>query len=315
MKKLLVFLFALVCAALVGIYLFIPAEIKFSKFIILKTQTPVAARFLMDKEKWMNWFPNDSTNTLTAPGSTDIFKFKNYNYSVESAMMNRAEVTISNDQKLIKTFIGLLPIKEDSVAIEWNGAINAGLNPVSRIKSYYEAKGIQTNMGELVKALQTYLEKKENVYGMSISQEKVVDTILISTKYISNTYPTTREIYSLINDLRKYISEAGAEETNPPMLNIANDNNSYRTMVAIPINKIIPEKGNYVFKRMIPGKILVAQVKGGEHTAMEALKQIDLYITDNNLSSPAIPFESLITNRSQEPDTTKWVTKIYYPIY
>ena len=170
-------------------------------------------------------------------------------------------------------------------------------------------------MGEVVKALQTYLEKKENVYGMNISQEKVVDTILISTKYISNTYPTTREIYSLINDLRKYISEAGAEGTNPPMLNIANDNNSYRTMVAIPINKIISEKGNYVFKRMIPGKILVAQVKGGEHTAMEALKQIDLYITDNNLSSPAIPFESLITNRSQEPDTTKWVTKIYYPIY
>ncbi|MEO8569573.1 MAG: GyrI-like domain-containing protein, partial [Ginsengibacter sp.] len=209
----------------------------------------------------------------------------------------------------------LLTIKEDSVAIEWNGAIKAGLNPVSRIKSYYEAKKIQNNMADILKALRTYLEKKENVYGMNISQEKVVDTILISTKYISNTYPATAEIYSLINDLRKYISEAGAEETNPPMLNIADDNNSYRTMVAIPINKIIPEKGNYVFKRMIPGKILVAQVNGGEYTAREALKQIDFYITDNNLSSPAMPFESLITNRSQQPDTTKWVTKIYYPIY
>ena len=29
--------------------------------------------------------------------------------------------------------------------------------------------------------------------------------------------------------------------------------------------------------------------------------------------SPAIPFESLITNRLEEPDTSKWVTKIYYP--
>ncbi len=315
MKKFLVFLFALVCAALVGIYLFIPAEIKFSKFVILKTKTPIAARFLMEKDKWMKWFPNDSTNTLTATASTDIFKFKNYTYSVESAMMNRAEVSISNDQKSIKTLIALLTIKEDSVAIEWNGAIKAGLNPVSRIKSYYEAKKIQNNMADILKALRTYLEKKENVYGMNISQEKVVDTILISTKYISNTYPATAEIYSLINDLRKYISEAGAEETNPPMLNIADDNNSYRTMVAIPINKIIPEKGNYVFKRMIPGKILVAQVNGGEYTAREALKQIDFYITDNNLSSPAMPFESLITNRSQQPDTTKWVTKIYYPIY
>ena len=36
-------------------------------------------------------------------------------------------------------------------------------------------------------------------------------------------------------------------------------------------------------------------------------------MTDNALSSPAIPFESLVTNRMQEPDTSKWVTKIYYP--
>ncbi len=315
MKKLLIFLFALVCAALIGIYIFIPAEIKFSKFVILKTNTPVATRFLMDKDKWINWFPNDSIDTLTATGSKDTFKFKNYHYTVESAMINRAEISISNDQKSVKTLMALLPIKEDSAVVEWNGAINAGLNPISRIKSYYNAKDIENNMVDILKALQTYLEKKEKVYSVNISLEKVVDTILISTKYISNTYPTTSEIYSLINGLRKYVSEAGAEETNPPMLNIANDSNTYRTMVAIPINKIIHEKGIYVFKRMFPGKILVAQVSGGEYTAKEALKQIDLYISDNNLSSPAIPFESLITNRSLEPDTTKWITKIYYPIY
>lgn len=112
MKKLLIFLFALVCAALIGIYIFIPAEIKFSKFVILKTNTPMATRLLMDKDKWMNWFPNDSIDTLPATGSKDTFKFKNYHYTVESAMINRAEVTISNDQKSIKTLMALLPIKK-----------------------------------------------------------------------------------------------------------------------------------------------------------------------------------------------------------
>jgi hypothetical protein len=66
---------------------------------------------------------------------------------------------------------------------------------------------------------------------------------------------------------------------------------------------------------MIPGKILVTEVKGGNYTTGEALKQLDIYLDDNHLSSPAIPFESLVTDRSQETDTAKWVTKIYYPIY
>ena len=86
-------------------------------------------------------------------------------------------------------------------------------------------------------------------------------------------------------------------------------------MVAIPINKVIPENEKFVSKRMVPGKILVAQVRGGTYTTAAALRKLEIYMDDNRLSSPAIPFESLLTNRIEEPDTTKWITKIYYPIY
>jgi hypothetical protein len=33
------------------------------------------------------------------------------------------------------------------------------------------------------------------------------------------------------------------------------------------------------------------------------------------LSTPAIPYQSIITNRLTETDTTKWITKIYQPIF
>jgi hypothetical protein len=170
-------------------------------------------------------------------------------------------------------------------------------------------------MTAIIMHLKTFLESSQNVYGMSIARQKVVDTLLISTKFISNTYPTTAEIYSAINDLKKYISKEGATETNPPMLNVSPEDTSYRVMVAIPINKQIKETDNFTIKKMIPGKILMAEVKGGSFATREALKQMNLYLNDNYLSSPAMPFESLITERLQEPDTTKWITKIYYPIY
>ena len=86
-------------------------------------------------------------------------------------------------------------------------------------------------------------------------------------------------------------------------------------MTAIPVNKYIPTNKNFLFKRMVPGKILVTEVIGGVNTTANALKELELYITDRHLQSPAIPFESLVTDRSKQPDTSKWVTKVYYPIY
>ncbi|MEO6221488.1 MAG: GyrI-like domain-containing protein [Ginsengibacter sp.] len=315
MKKLLLGVFVLGCVALVGIYLFIPAKIKLSKLITIKTNPSVAGRFLMDGNQWVKWSSPDAINAPDAKTGKVTFKFKNHYYHVDRAIMNNAQVSISNTQRSINSLMALIPIKEDAVAIEWKAEIDAGPNPISRIKSYTEAKKLGDDMSGILSHLKAFLEKKENAYGLNITEQQVADTILISTKYLSDTLPSTAKIYSLINGLRKYITKEGALETNAPMLNINKESSTYRTMVAIPINKMIPEKNNYVFKRMVPGRILVAEVKGGDYTARHALKQLDLYIDDNHLSSPAIPFQSLITDRSMEPDTTKWITKIYYPVY
>jgi hypothetical protein len=115
--------------------------------------------------------------------------------------------------------------------------------------------------------------------------------------------------------LKEYISINGAKETNSPMLNVIRDSSNFITMIAIPLNKSIPENGKFIFKRMVPGNILVTEVTGGNFTITEALQQMKIYINDNHLQSPAIPFESLVTDRSKEPDSSKWITRIYYPIY
>jgi hypothetical protein len=42
---------------------------------------------------------------------------------------------------------------------------------------------------------------------------------------------------------------------------------------------------------------------------------MDQYFKDYNRVAMAIPFEYLITDRLKVPDTSKWVTKIYCPVY
>jgi hypothetical protein len=65
----------------------------------------------------------------------------------------------------------------------------------------------------------------------------------------------------------------------------------------------------------VPGNFLAAQVLGGEGTVRNALTSMQDFISDNGKTSMAIPFSYLITNRMDEPDTSKWITQVYMPVY
>jgi hypothetical protein len=59
---------------------------------------------------------------------------------------------------------------------------------------------------------------------------------------------------------------------------------------------------------------MYSEVKGGSYTADEAQKQLELFIGDYGRSKIANSFQLLVTNRLKEPDTLKWLTKIYVPV-
>lgn len=136
-------------------------------------------------------------------------------------------------------------------------------------------------------------------------------------KTVTKSYPSTPVIYELIENLRRYIATEKAREVNYPMLNITKkDSFHYEVMVAIPTNKILKGNGNITFKRMIiyKDKILTAEVTGGAENIKKAYNELNTYMSDYNLISPVIHWETLVTDMSKEPDSTKWVTKISIPI-
>jgi hypothetical protein len=66
---------------------------------------------------------------------------------------------------------------------------------------------------------------------------------------------------------------------------------------------------------MVPGKFIVTDVVGGSHTIAQTYQQIHHYFQDYRRTSMAIPFEYLVTDRQQVTDTSKWLTRIYAPVY
>jgi hypothetical protein len=92
------------------------------------------------------------------------------------------------------------------------------------------------------------------------------------------------------------------------------DSGGFQIMVALPIDKELKTEAIFFPSKMVPGRFLVAEVKGGPGTVDDAQNQIRLYMQEYKRMSLAIPFESLITDRSIEADTSKWVTKLFNPV-
>ena len=309
MRKLLLLLGVLLVVVFAAFYIFIPAKIHFRKTMYIQTAPNSAARFLLAEKEWHKWWPEKK-----GIKNDSLFTFKEYEYAVNWKMISGDSVRIKTNDGYIHSLLNIIPINQDSTGFQWEGESTPETNIFKRVRNYFTQRKLQDDAGEIFTALKVYQEKDENVYGINIEHKMVVDTLLISTKKIFNTYPTTENVYEMIGALKTYISNNAVEQTNPPMLHVVQDSGLFKTMVAIPINKTIPNTDKFIIKKMIAGKILITETKGGSANAEATIKKVEVYMEDYHLLSPAISFQSLVTDRSKEMDSTKWVAKIYYPI-
>lgn len=272
-----------------------------------------AMRMIIHAEKWDAWWPG------TKDSNPATFYFNEQKFQPETNIVQgtniRVEVSAENFND--KTLLMLLPASQDSVFVQWQGnAMSLSNNPLKRIAQWRQARQIKKNLRSILNSLKSFLQNEKNIYGMNVNKVKVKDSILITTKFTTSSYPTTPEVYSAIEKLKKYLAEQQATENNFPMLHVGQrENGNCDVQVAIPVNKELPAVDGMVTKRMQLGNILEAEITGGPSTVQQELNELENYKQDYSLISPAIPFQLLVTDRQKQIDTSKWITRIYYPIF
>lgn len=296
--------------ALGSVYFFIPATISMSSITPVKAFNSTLGKFLSSPEK----INQSLQGTTTKTDST--YHYKDLSFYISKFIYNGDEININNGSEQIKSHLMALEVKEGSSILYWSAEMEAGNNPVTRILKYFEAKKIKNTMKEVVKQMAVYADNNVNMYGIDVKEIELKDSILISTKVSTTKEPTVNEIYAVIKNLTDYAVAQNAAATDSPMLNIKQeDDGHFEFMVGLPINKVITETSDFRIKRMpYQGKMFVAEVKGGPAAIKKGLTELGNYLTDSKRSTPAIPFELLITNRSLETDSSKWITHLYYPV-
>lgn len=313
MTKFLYALLVLITLLVTSIYIFIPNQIVISKAEQVESSERIIVQYLTNSYQRREWWPEKSNSSVT---DTADFQYESYSYTFNKPNINFVEVLINDGANENKSILTWTPVGEKVMQVNWRTSIPASYNPIKRFFQYLRAREIKANMDAIMESFLNFIVNAKNVYGHNFKVDTVRDTILATSTINTPNFPETQQVYRLINSVKKYVEKQSVKQVNAPMLNISkNPQGTYQTMIAIPVEKRFKPAKDVLINFMVPGNILVTEIKGGPNNIEEGFNQMTNYMKDFKLTSPAIPFQLLITDRSAEADTSKWITKIYYPIY
>ena len=306
MKKILIGLVLSMIFLLAAVYLFIPRKIKIEAAVSLNAAVPGVLRTLANDSNWKRWWPGEIP-----------FAYNKQSYFIRGHIFNVFDIGIYTDKDTINSLMELVFVKANTMTILWKAEQVSSNNPFKRFIQYNHAKETEKNMKAILQSMTAFLQKTENIYGFDIRETLVKDSVLISTRRTFDHYPDAQEVDAMIQSLKRYIVQNNAIEKNLPMLNVLKvDSSHYEAMTAIPVDKELPKTSEFAPKYLLKGGyILEAQIQGGPFTIENSLKEFENYRSDHKLTAPAIPYQLLVTDRVKETDTTKWITRLYYPVF
>ncbi|MDQ6610106.1 MAG: hypothetical protein M3Y85_09835 [Bacteroidota bacterium] len=313
MKKWILFILILIIVATGLLYFFIPTSVLILQSSVIPVNAKGFSRTIVDEKKWNQWWPGE---ILHNDAGTAHFRYKGNTYTIIEKRMSSVIVGVKDGNDSFRTELLFIPVTPDSVVLNWEGSATSSILPVNRLRLYYKGKNLNKDLKAILQHIQEFYEKEENIYGLTIKKDLVVDSTLISTAATSRGYPTIEFIYGLIDKLKIYAERNGAKQTGLPMLNINTaDGIVYDTRVAMPVDKRLKDSGSIAYRWMLGGgNILMTEVKGGPYTIKQAFAEMENYVHDFQRTAPAIPFQSLITDRRKEPDTSRWITRLFWPV-
>jgi len=294
------------------IFWMVPAQLEVHQSTIVAVNTRAFTRQIFDEEKWL-WWPATKANSTLA---STRFDYNGNSYTILQKKLTSLVIELSNEKDSILTELFFIPIQNDSIQLNWVGIQRTSLNPLNRVIKRSWIRGIDADMNAILEKLRAFYSNEDNVYGFHIEKRIVADSNYMFTSISTKTYPSTELIYGAVDKLKHYIQMNNAQPTGFPMLNIyRNSDSTFITKLALPVDKQLRNSGDIQYRWMLKGgNILVTEVRGGPDKIDRAFSEIQNYVQDHQRIAPAIPFQSLITDRRAEPDTNKWVTKIYWPV-
>lgn len=265
------------------------------------------SRLFLNADQRMKWLPGANTTDSS-------FEWEGKKYVIEKILFNGFYAIELNEKNIIEfSFTPALKNQTQFNVIVTEGAQG---NFFSRIAKAISKPVKKTAEGLLLKVT-TFFSEPKNVYGIDIIKGRVEYFNWISAMRNFDHFPSTPEVYAVIDTLEKFLASKQVVILGQPILHIRPlDEKTFQLMTAVPVEKPIEEPTElFKNKTMTQGFLMKTNVTGGWSKVTLAERELENYLRDNHKQSPAIPYQQLITDRRKQTDSTQWVTQINYPVF
>lgn len=282
--------------ALAGcVYAFIPSSVTITDAVHVKANANAVRRNLARQDIW----------DQLSPVKVDV----------TGKLLNGAAIKVASGDRQHPGQVISIAISSDSCIVDLFCTLPPSDGPLERLTSFMNARRLKNDLQHTLANLRNFCQKDSNLYGIHIVNLTTTDTSLLATRFVSDHYPSTAEVYEKIDRLNRYAATHSLSVVSPPLLNATlSDSNKYKCMVAMPIDRVSDASGDIFFVRMVPGRFLTTELSGGTATIQQGHQMIATYIQDYKKLLMAMPFEQILTDRRANPDTTQWLTRLYYPV-
>jgi hypothetical protein len=294
MKKKLVYVFISVLVLLVSVYFLIPGETDIEASVAIKCNGNSAERA----------FRGHRFQTYLEEGSA----IDGYAMKFRSSGFHEMVVFLRHGPDTLPTHLAILNLGRDSIGLRWQYVSGGNAGFLEKRRLGRQAPVVKKVMDSMLYRMKAYLERSEHIYGLVMRDSMSRDSTLLVSRFITRAYPSTADIYRYIGPIRQYAASQGAHAINYPMLHVEKIDTGYACIVGLSVDRELSGTDVVLPKRYVPWKIVTAEVHGGAYSAEQGMLRLAEYIQDHSLAPQGLPFQSLMTERDKEADTTRWVT-------
>lgn len=309
---------------------FLPSKVTIQKSITIKASKEVVFEQINNPqnwEKWSPWFKIDTAMEVKYIGnkigenSGIVWKSENSRigcgrltllYSnpfdsiyAEVEALYKGKGTVNYIFKRVKGGINVLLMFE----------MNLGTNPIARFMGLVIDKKMSKNYINELDSLKKFTETLPLPYKYKIEEIQSKGFNYIGIRKKVRPLEIGVKMGTIINDLMGIMNKNKLKTSNNPFsiyFSVTKDSIDFETGFPIEENNIV-SKSLHV-GQMKESKAVVLDFYGPYNEIEKGYSEINNWISDNNKKITGVPYEIYYTNPAIEKDSSKWLTRIIYPI-
>jgi effector-binding domain-containing protein len=328
LKRILIAL-GIILALMLVIAAFLPSAYNVERSVIIKTKSSVIISQIVDLRKWDCWSPwkdQDSAATYKYNDTVGTGGWMEWNGKVvghgrlsiektdgEKSIAYTLRFFEPMDNKATGSF--LLAESDSGTKVTWTIGGDVPY-PIGRIMFLFMDMDKMMG-GDFEKGLARLKTCSEasGKYTYEV-KEKNVESQIIATIHkkigLGKIGQTLGECYG---EIMTFMQKSGLTQTGPTMaITLAFDSLNWDFEAAIPVDKEIKGSGPIEVKKSYSGRAVYVVYQGPYEKTMQAYMDLDNYMKENKLEQIGGPWECYITDPGKEPDSSKWITEIYFPV-